>query len=278
MRIGFFTLVSLLGAAMPALAQSSAENAQAILAAASLPEERAAILSGIFADDPNTFINILQAELRERGFRSSPPNGLFTIDTIRELNAFCAQAGIADTCLRGPLVPEGVAAIAGALYAQTPSTAVAQPATSPAPESEGETAEPAGIDDNSGAAIAFGPIDLEADRAIWTWSGLQLSGAPPAVTATVDPRRTGVYDPGAKTWLLGPLDYEPAADGRYGLDFTTPAEGGPVRIYPLRGRDDQSWLYVVVDGLEPATAYSASWTLSMNENSYHVNDLTVTRD
>jgi hypothetical protein len=71
--------------------------------------------------------------LRERGFRSNPPNGLFTIDTIRELNAFCAQAGIADTCLRSPLAPKGVAAIARAFYAVTPSTKAAQPAVTLAP-------------------------------------------------------------------------------------------------------------------------------------------------
>ena len=263
MRLLLLTFAGILAGAIPALAQDPLAG----LAAASTPAERAGLLAEIFADDPNSFVFALQDELRERGFRTSAPNGQFTIETIRQLNAFCAEAGIADICARGPLVPAGVAAIAEALYADTPALAAAQaaaPAASPT--------EPVASNEPD---VVFGPVAVEADRASWIWSGMELAGTPTLVSGPVDLRRTGIYDPSGSQWLLGPADYEPAADGSYSLDFTAPVAGGPVRIYPLRGRDDQRWLYTVVEGLTPGADYTASWTVAMDGDAYAVTDLTV---
>ncbi|KRA45704.1 hypothetical protein [Devosia sp. Root635] len=251
----------------PALAQSPAEQA---LAAAATPGERATLLAEIFADDPNSFVHVLQGELRQRGFRSAAPNGQFTIATIRELNAFCAEAGIAKICALGPLTPTGVAALAEALYASMP--AVAEPAPPPpAPRPE----PPADDDDGSEPGFAFGPVAVEADRSVWTWNGMELAGSPAIATSPVDLRRTGIYDPVALQWLLGPANYAPEADGTYSLDFTTPVAGGPVRLYPLRGRDNRRWLYTVVEGLEAGADYTVHWHVAIDGDAYTVTDLTV---
>lgn len=267
MRALLLTLAGIVCCASPALAQSPAED---VLAAAE-PEERATLLAEIFADDPNSFVHVLQSELRERGFRSTAPNGQFTIGTIRELNAFCAEAGIARVCALGPLTPTGVAALADALYASMPAVAVPTPPP-PAPQPEPPVAQ----DDGSDPGFAFGPVAVEADRSIWTWHGMDLAGSPAIATSPVDLRRTGIYDPVALQWLLGPANYEPAADGTYSLDFTTPATAGPVRLYPLRGRDNQRWLYTIVDGLEAGADYTVHWHVAIDGDAYTVTDLTVT--
>lgn len=264
MRLLLLALAGTLACSAPAWAQSSAQDA---LASATNPAERAGILAQIFVDNPNDFVFILQDELRQRGFRSDAPTGRFTIDTIRQLNVFCGEAGIADICRRGPLTPAGATAVATALYAETSETGSGAPSIEPTSDT------PAAA--QAGTAIVFGPVSVQADAAIWTWAGMDLAGSPAMATSAVDLRRAGIYAPAAKQWLRGPGNYAPV-DGSYSIDFTAPADGA-VRIYPLRGRNDQSWLYTLVDGLEAGADYTASWHLNVDGDTYAVTDLTVTR-
>ena len=248
MRVLVSTLACILGSAIGVVAQSPADDAQAHLAAAAA-EEKASIMAEIFANNANSFVYILQSELRGRGFRLNEPTGQFTMDTIRELNAFCVEAYIIEISMRSPLAPDSVVAIAEALYAsETVALAEVSPPDFAPPSSENSGAMTSDYTDFSEASkadstisqrivagadphasVAFGPISLDADSARWIWSGIELAGTPTAAITSVDMRRAGVYDPTGDKWLLGPTDYYASEDGSASVQFKSPAEGGARR-------------------------------------------------
>jgi hypothetical protein len=294
----------------PVLAQSTHELQRALddVMSVSTPAERAQKLTDIYVQSPNGFVYVLQTELRNQGFRAAQPNGLFTSSTIREMTAFCEQAGIAATCALGPLTDDRVPVLAKALFATTDAdapdaTRESTPANKRSPESAeeispSEPAAPAGSGSASSkkalpdpaetptankafapapaATTVFGPVAIDTSSITWITAGASVAGTMVMDADNTDLRRAGIYDVDGQTWIDGPRDYEPDANDNVSISFQTPDSGGPVRIYPLRGRDNQSWLYTAVPGLKAATPHTASWHVFIDGDQYTVTDLTVT--
>ena len=63
----------------------------------------------------NAYIRILQKELKHLGYNTGRPNGYLTARTIRSVNQFCRDTGIASECRVGPLKSSTIKAISAEL-------------------------------------------------------------------------------------------------------------------------------------------------------------------
>lgn len=72
---------------------------------------------GLRATEMTAFVYLLQKELADLGYYNGPATGQNTAATVRATLRFCADSGIYDTCIHGPLTYPASSAIAAALTA-----------------------------------------------------------------------------------------------------------------------------------------------------------------
>lgn len=84
--------------------------------------------------DPNAYVYFLQDFLKGKGSYGGSVNGQLTNATISAVVGFCREAGFLETCVRGPLLPQSIAAVSKAVAnAMTP---VVETAAAAGPELE----------------------------------------------------------------------------------------------------------------------------------------------
>lgn len=124
-------------------------------------------------------------------------------------------------------------------------------------------------------AVIFGPANLSDHSWDVGGDGVALDTTTGFIRSSGDLLRAGIYDPNSARWIVGPENYAPSADGFFSVSFKAPVNGYAVRIYPLRGTNDESWAYLVVDGLIPGEEYRANWTVERNDDQYRIINLEV---
>lgn len=102
------------------------------------------------------------------------------------------------------------------------------------------------------------------------------SGTGISVRAPINLLRTAVLDSQSSEWLVGPEDYELDKDGMHEVTFTLPANSVEARVYPLRGRSDQSWVYTVLKDLKGGGTYTVKWRVTQDGELYNLTDFAVT--
>lgn len=98
-----------------AAAQDVSRFARAIDGLSSPP--KAEELAALGASDPNAYVYFLQDFLSSKGIYAGPADGMLTKPTIGAIVRYCREAGVEATCSRGPLLPESIAAVSGAVAA-----------------------------------------------------------------------------------------------------------------------------------------------------------------
>lgn len=98
-------------------------------------------LAGLGASNPNAYIFFLQDFLKDKGSYAGPLSGQLTSATIGAIVSFCRETGFAETCARGPMLPQSIAAVSNAVVAAL--TPVAEAAATPEPAPEPAVAEAA---------------------------------------------------------------------------------------------------------------------------------------
>lgn len=68
-------------------------------------------------NSPNAYVLFMQDYLKNVGTYGGGVNGQLTNATIRAIVGYCREAGFAETCIRGPLLPESIAAVSEAVAA-----------------------------------------------------------------------------------------------------------------------------------------------------------------
>lgn len=149
-------------------------------------------LTELGAKNPNAYIYFLQDFLKDAGGYGGPLSGQLTNATIGAIVGFCRQAGFAETCIRGPMLPQSIAAVSNAVAAALTPAAEATPAAAAAPtpaETDGLPSLPEGwmLNDNGGrgslgldvVVISAGPeeavIRLSGTAASRGYFNIQLS-------------------------------------------------------------------------------------------------------
>ncbi len=131
-------LVAMLALVVSAEAQDTTRLQREIDALSSPPT--AEEINALGANDPNAYVYFLQNYLSGTGSYAGPLDGQLTNPTIRAIVGFCREAGVAETCIRGPLLPESIAAVSQALATELmPAVAVVE--IEPPAEVEVEVAE-----------------------------------------------------------------------------------------------------------------------------------------
>jgi hypothetical protein len=257
MRINVLGLAAMLFTVASVEAQDTTRMQRDIDALSSPPV--AGEIQALGADNPNAYVLFLQDYLASAGVYAGPLNGQLTNATIRAIVGFCREAGFAETCIRGPLLPESIGLVSEAVaLALAPPSAPAEAAAGPAEEpiavaqvadetpEEPETAEPPSLpegwrlNDNG----SRGPLGVEAE--------LLSAGPAEAVirfSGTVPERGYFNID-------LGPA--EPAGPGSWvtsveGSAIHAPGTGGRVLLRTARLSDD-AYLGELFDGVQLGAA------------------------
>lgn len=91
-------------------------------------------LTGLGASNPNAYIYFLQDFLKDKGSYGGPLSGQLTSATIGAIVGFCREMGFAETCIRGPMLPQSIAAVSNAVVAALTPVAEKAPALAAEPE------------------------------------------------------------------------------------------------------------------------------------------------
>lgn len=94
-------------------------------------------IGALGTNNQNAYVYFLQDYLTGTGGYGGPLNGQLTTATIRAIVGFCREAGLAETCIRGPLLPESIAAVSQAVAAALAPAVATDEAEQPA-ESEAD--------------------------------------------------------------------------------------------------------------------------------------------
>ena len=140
-------LVAMLALVAAAHAQDT-PRLQRVVGALSSPPS-AEELTALGASDANGYVYFVQDFLTDQGIYGGAVDGQLTNATIRAIVGYCRDAGFAETCIRGPLLPQSIAAVAEAVaaalapaVAEDPVTTAATPAAAtPAAETPVEPVE-----------------------------------------------------------------------------------------------------------------------------------------
>lgn len=227
-----FGLVAALALVSEAGAQETVSMQRAIGALSSPPT--AEEIQQLGADNANAYVFLLQDYLRSTGGYDGVVNGQLTNATIRAIVAFCQDQGFVETCIRGPLLPESIAAVSRALSI----------ALSPAPpvvEVEQPVAE-------EGAATAEEPAAETAATTIET----------PAPAAAVEPP---VLPEG---WRLN----ENGSRGSLGVTAELVSAGPSEAVIHFRGTAVQrGYFNIDLSPMQPAGP--GTWATSVEGSSIH---------
>ncbi len=218
------TLVLVIGAQ----AQDTLRLQRAIDALSSPPG--ADEIAALGASDANAYVYFVQDFLRGKGTYGGAVDGQLTNAAIRAIIAYCREAGFAETCSRGPLLPQSIAAVSGAIAAALAPAGVDPGATTPAAEAAAEPTEPVAtpaaapmlpegwhLNDNGGRGslgLAVELVSAGRDEAEVRFSGtatrdgyfnIELAPNRPAAAGTwvteVTAARESAADTTGETWL-----------------------------------------------------------------------------
>jgi len=103
-------------------------------------------LAALGASNPNAYVYFLQDFLADRGIYAGKADGLLTTPTIRAIVSYCRQVGVAEACVRGPLLPESIAGVSAAVAdalapAEEEPAVIAFEPPAPAPDATAPAAE-----------------------------------------------------------------------------------------------------------------------------------------
>jgi len=109
MLISVFSLAAMLALVAGASAQDTVRIQRDIDALSSPP--LAEEIRSLGENSPNAYVLFMQDYLKNIGSYAGPLNGQLTTPTIRAIVGLCREAGFAESCIRGPLLPESIAAV-----------------------------------------------------------------------------------------------------------------------------------------------------------------------
>ena len=115
MRRSVFGLFAMLALVAGATAQDDRRMQRDIGALSSPP--LAEEIKALGDNSPNAYVLFMQDYLKNIGSYGGAVNGQLTNATIRAIVGYCREAGFGETCIRGPLLPESIAAVSEAVAA-----------------------------------------------------------------------------------------------------------------------------------------------------------------
>jgi hypothetical protein len=227
--------VSSLAAMLALVAGASAQDTGRIqrdidaLSSPPLAEE----IRSLGENSPNAYVLFMQDYLKNIGSYAGPLNGQLTNATIRAIVDYCREARFGETCIRGPLLPESIAAVSEAVAAAlapavaedpivTAATPVAEAPVTPEAQPVAVAVMPAlpegwRLNDNGGRGSLGLVVDLVSAgpaEAVIRFSGtaaqsgyfnVELAPMQPALpgtwVASVEASVLRAADTGGKAWL-----------------------------------------------------------------------------
>lgn len=241
MLISVFSLAAMLALVAGASAQDTVRIQRDIDALSSPP--LAEEIRSLGENSPNAYVLFMQDYLKNIGSYAGPLNGQLTTPTIRAIVGLCREAGFAESCIRGPLLPESIAAVSQVVAAAL-TPAVAEVVEEPPAEMEMEAEAEAELEEVVAEVVAPGESAESAE--------LAEPAEPPAL-----PEGWRINDNGNR--------------GSLGVSTELVSAGPAEAVFHFRGTATQRG-YINIDLAPVQPAGPGTWVTSVEGSSVHAPD------
>ncbi len=227
-----FSLAAMLALVAGASAQDTGRIQRDIDALSSPP--LAEEIRSLGENSPNAYVLFMQDYLKNIGSYAGPLNGQLTTPTIRAIVGLCREAGFAESCIRGPLLPESIAAVSQVVAAAL-TPAVAEVVEEPPAEME---------------------MEAEAEA--------ELEEVVAEVVAPAEPAEPPILPEG---WRIN----DNGSRGSLGVSTELVSAGPAEAVFHFRGTATQRG-YINIDLAPVQPAGPGTWVTSVEGSSVHAPD------